>query len=222
LWSSRFDAHDFLDAHGAPSNAEFVRFIGPMLLNGVGFALTVGSITAVAINSVPLRLAGMASATTNLLRDFGFALGPVLGGAIYNSIANRRFHDGLHSAIGDAVKSGAIPANPAAQGPYVGTIEGISHSGGAVAINSLPVVPGQPGKAPLGPMPPQVRELALGSLSHAFNVTFLVASGCALVAAILAGIGLAGAKSAAETQPEDVAEPSLGNAGRTGEPTPAG
>ncbi len=34
-----------------------------------------------AINTVPRELAGMASATTTLLRDLGFALGPVLGPA---------------------------------------------------------------------------------------------------------------------------------------------
>ncbi len=49
--------------------------VAPALLIGVGFALSVSSFTAVAINTVPLHMAGMASATTNLLRDLGFALG---------------------------------------------------------------------------------------------------------------------------------------------------
>ncbi|MFD2348293.1 MFS transporter [Nonomuraea ferruginea] len=47
VWCSTFDVHDM----------DWTRFIAPMLALGVGFALTVGSITAVAINTVPLRLA---------------------------------------------------------------------------------------------------------------------------------------------------------------------
>src|SRR5690606_3026526 len=61
-------------------------FILPLFLLGIGFALTVGSITAVAINTVQPNYIGMASATTNLLRDLGFALGPAVGSAIAFSI----------------------------------------------------------------------------------------------------------------------------------------
>ncbi|HEV7167574.1 MAG TPA: MFS transporter [Micrococcaceae bacterium] len=60
----------------------WTAFIIPLFLLGIGFALTVGSITAVAINTVEPNYIGMASATTNLLRDLGFALGPVIGSAI--------------------------------------------------------------------------------------------------------------------------------------------
>ncbi|MFC8391330.1 hypothetical protein [Streptomyces sp. CB02400] len=38
--------------------------------------LTVSSVTVVALNSVPPHLAGMAGATTDMLRGLGFALGP--------------------------------------------------------------------------------------------------------------------------------------------------
>ncbi|MHA6693821.1 MFS transporter [Homoserinimonas sp. A520] len=64
----------------------WTAFILPLLLLGIGFALTVGSITAVAINTVQPSYVGMASATTNLLRDLGFALGPAVGSAIAFSI----------------------------------------------------------------------------------------------------------------------------------------
>lgn len=57
-------------------------FVVPLLLLGVGFALTIGSITAVAINTVRPHEIGMASATTSLMRDLGFTLGPVVGSAI--------------------------------------------------------------------------------------------------------------------------------------------
>lgn len=107
IWCSTFDVHD----------VSWTRFIGPMLVLGVGFALTVGSVTAVAINTVPMRLAGMASATTNLLRDFGFALGPVLIAAFAVSRANSDLSTGVGGAIGE---SGLTP-------PYTEIAGGIAH-----------------------------------------------------------------------------------------------
>ncbi|HTW15594.1 MAG TPA: MFS transporter [Nocardioides sp.] len=201
LWASSFDAHSFLDAQGAPDDGAFVKFIPPMVLNGVGFALTVGSITAVAINSVPLRLAGMASATTNLLRDFGFAMGPVLGGAIYNSIANGRLNDGLDAALGEAAQEGFTvlgqPLDPQVPTEAVmGALHGIAQDGGAVTVNSVPVLTDPGSGAPFVDMPAALHDLAFNSLSHAFNVGFAVAGICALASAVLTAVGLAGAKSA--------------------------
>ncbi|HKN96745.1 MAG TPA: MFS transporter, partial [Pseudonocardiaceae bacterium] len=53
---------------------------GPLLLVGIGFGLTVTSISAVAVNTVPVGLAGMASGATSMVRDFGFTLGPAVIG----------------------------------------------------------------------------------------------------------------------------------------------
>jgi len=203
FWASRFDAHAFLDAHGAPHDADFVKFIAPMVLNGVGFALTVGSITAVAINAVPLRLAGMASATTNLLRDFGFALGPVIGGALYNSLANRRLNGGLGAALAKASQQGFTvlgkPLDPhVPAGAVAGALHGLAQGGGAVAVNSVPVLSDPATGKPFVDMPSALHELAFSSLSHAFDVTFLVAAVCALASAVLAAAGLAGTRSASE------------------------
>ncbi len=60
----------------------WTALIAPLLCLGLDFAPTVGSITAVAPD-----LAGMASATTNLLRALGFALGPVLVGGTSPEVA---------------------------------------------------------------------------------------------------------------------------------------
>ncbi len=43
-----------------------------------GFALAISTVTAVAVDTVPNHLTGMASGTTNMLRDFGFTLGPAV------------------------------------------------------------------------------------------------------------------------------------------------
>lgn len=59
----------------------------PLCVVGVGFGFSVASVTAVAVNTVRIQFAGMASATTSLLRDFGFALGPTVVIAIGTSRA---------------------------------------------------------------------------------------------------------------------------------------
>jgi MFS family permease len=146
-------------------------FIAPLLCLGLGFALTVGSITAVALNTVPQHLAGMASATTNLLRDFGFALGPVLIGAVGTSLANSKVRTGLGEALGT---SGLDQA-------HAGAAAGIAEQGGAFAINSLQVVPGQTAV----PMPASLHELAFTALGHAGSIGFLACGICALVSAAL-------------------------------------
>src|SRR5690606_8782378 len=80
----------------------WTAFILPLLLVGIGFALTVGSITAVAINTVEPNYIGMASATTNLLRDLGFALGPVVGSAVAFSLGAALFAAPLAAVLGGA------------------------------------------------------------------------------------------------------------------------
>jgi MFS family permease len=129
---------------------------------------------------VPLRLAGMASATTNLLRDFGFALGPVLIAAFAVSRANGDMAGGL----GRALSESGLPSS------YTGVARGAAHDGGAMAINSLPVVPGPSPHLPRVPMPPSLRALAFESLGSAYSFAFLIAGLCAAGAAVLTLVGL--------------------------------
>lgn len=141
-------------------------FIVPTFLVGLGFALTLSPMTAMAVNSVPRHLAGMASATTNMLRDLGFALGPVLVGAIALSTAGRQL-------------VGALPGaglSPAEFGPAMGIAQG----GGAIAVNSLPE--GAPGSG--------AGALALEALGTGFSHAYLVVALAALAAALLSWFGL--------------------------------
>ncbi|MFB6555630.1 MFS transporter [Streptomyces sp. NPDC056405] len=166
----------------------------PALLIGIGFALTVSSVTAVALNSVPPRLAGMASATTNMLRDLGFALGPVVVGAVALSNAGSAFVANLSDA-----------ALPTAQ---TAAAHEIAAAGGPLAVNSLP--PGAPGSAAHG--------LALDALGSGFGTAFLVCGAAAAVAAALTAFGMVGlhARGAAG---HDVTAPAL--PGHDGRPEPA-
>ncbi|QCB95937.1 MFS transporter [Arthrobacter sp. PAMC25564] len=157
------------------TNMSMTPFMAPALLIGVGFALTLSPMTAIALNTVPLHLAGMASATTNLLRDLGFALGPVLAGAVALSAAGAR--------LGAALPGAGLPADQA------GAAAAIAQAGGPIALNSLP--PGAPGSA--------AHEIALLALGNGFSQAFLVCAIAAGAAALLTLIGLHGVR---DTQPD--------------------
>ncbi|MDX3086674.1 MFS transporter [Streptomyces sp. ME02-6978a] len=154
-------------------------FVLPTLLIGVGFALTVSSVTAVALNSVPLKLAGMASATTNMLRDFGFALGPVVVSAVALSNAGSHFTTGLAEAN--------LPTS------HAQAAHRIAEAGGPIAVNSLPS--GAPGSA--------AHDVAMNALGSGFTTAYLVCGVAAAVAAALTAFGLIGVR--AQRAPEEAA-----------------
>ncbi|MFJ8857632.1 MFS transporter [Streptomyces sp. NPDC102451] len=170
-------------------------FVAPALLIGIGFALTISSVTAVALNSVPPSLAGMASATTNMLRDLGFALGPVVVGAVALSNAGSAFAGNLSGAD-----------LPAAQVAAAGEI---AAAGGPIAVNSLPA--GAPGSAAHG--------LALDALGSGFSTAFLVCGVAAAVAAVLTAVGMIGVRTHRSAEDEASALRSPGSDGRQ-EPAP--
>ena len=145
-------------------------FVVPGLLIGLGFAITVASFTEVSLNTVPPHLAGMASATTNMLRDLGFALGPVIAGAVALSHAKDELLAGLRPLAAQ------LPQDQA------GPLLGLASEGGALAANNV-LEPGSP---------PQ--QLAFHALGGGFHQAFAVAGVAALVAAVITVIGLAGVK----------------------------
>jgi sugar phosphate permease len=149
-------------------------FVLPTLLVGLGFALTLSPMTAMAVNAVPRQQAGMASATTNMLRDLGFALGPVIVGAV-----------ALSSAGGHLLA--ALPGSGLAA-EQLGAATQIAQLGGPLAVNSLPE--GAPGAA--------AGELAMQALGSGFTSAYLVIAIAALTAALLAFIGLHGSKEQTE------------------------
>ena len=148
---------------------DWTEFFLPGVFLGIGWALTLASISAVSISAVPRHLAGMGSATTNLLRDLGFALGPVIGGAIAFGTANNDLVPGL----------AALHLPPAAAGP----VAGIAKAGGAVAVNSVPT------------LPVAVHNAALSALGSGFQLAFLVGAIATTVAAVITLVGLIGAKT---------------------------
>jgi hypothetical protein len=145
--------------------------IAPLVLIGVGFAFALSSVTAVAINTVPTHLHGMASGTTSQLRDFGFTLGPAVIGAIALSKAASEIQSKLSSS--HALQSALAGFDKSAPPPVVGAV----HSGplGANAI------PGNP-----------LKDVAFHALGSAYSLGYVVCGIAALVAAALAAFALGG------------------------------
>lgn len=140
----------------------------PVGLVGIGFALAISSITSASINTVPLHYAGMASATTNLLRDFGFTLGPAVVGAIALSKAANTF----------STKLPAADLSPDQLGPA----QAVAKAGGPLAVNGL--LPTQPGAA--------AHEVAMSALGHGYAIGFTVCAIASVVAAVLTVVAIHG------------------------------
>lgn len=162
-------AGDYWAATLPISDRAYTSLIVPLGLVGLGFAVTVSSITATAVNTVPLRLAGMASATTNLLRDFGFTLGPAIIGAVALSRAASSFS----SALGGS----ALP------GPVKGAGSAVLEEGGPLAVN---------GASAASPKLAGLHPLAQDALGHGYAIGFVVCGCAALFSALLALVALRG------------------------------
>lgn len=166
----------------------WTAFIPPLLLLGIGFALTVGSITAVAINTVPPQQIGMASATTNLLRDLGFALGPVIGSAIAFGVGAAAFAQPLAGILGGA----GLPAEAVgalSNVPPLGYLSGwdgvIAQFSGQAAAGGAPAQAVDGMVRALTSAQPQIQGVAGTSLGQGFQVVYLAAGIAAVLSAVL-------------------------------------
>ena len=120
--------------------------------------------TATVVNTVPPRLAGMAAATTSMVRDFGFALGPALIGAIALGKAAGLFNT-------------AVNADPS-----LSALRAAAEGAGPVAVNSVP-----PSVAISKAAPHAVTALANG-----YSTGFLIVAIAALVCAVASALFLGG------------------------------
>jgi len=163
---------DFWIATQPMTHRSLWPIVAPLILIGVGFAFALSGVTAVAVNTVPNHLAGMASGTTSQLRDFGFTLGPAVIGAIALSLAASEIQDKLRA--GPALQAAMDKFSAGAPPEAVGAV-----NSGPLGANA---VPGNP-----------LQEVAFHALDHAYSIGYLVCAGAALVAAALAVGALGGA-----------------------------
>lgn len=175
------------------SNRSLTGVVVPLVLIGIGFGFAVSSVTAVAVNTVPNHLAGMASGATSMLRDFGFTLGPAVIGAIALSRAASDMQAKIASSetLQKALTAfnGAAAHVPAAQRPEVEGAIGAVNSG-PLGANAVPAaVPGPNGQpVPFNPL----KNVAFHALDHAYSIGYVVCGVAALVAAVLAALFIGG------------------------------
>jgi hypothetical protein len=193
----------------------WTAFIPPLLVLGTGFALTVGSVTAVAINTVPPQQIGMASATTNLLRDLGFALGPVVGSAIAFGIGAAAFAGPLAGILsGAGLPSEAV--NGLANVPPLGFLSGwegvIAQFSGQATASGAPVQAVEGMVQAINAAQPQIQGVAGTSLGQGFQAVYLTAGIAAVLSAVLTLF--ISAQTTAPT-PDTIAETTEANAEAT-------
>jgi MFS family permease len=200
-----FCAGDWWLASVPSSNLNIWAVVAPLLVVGIGFAFAISSITGVAVNSVPNRLAGMASGTTSLLRDFGFTLGPAVIGSIALSNAAAAMQSkiasspSLQKAL--AAFNGSAAHAPAAQKPGLEAAIGAVNSG-PLGANGVPatVTIASGHTVPFNPL----KSIAFASLDHAYSLGYFVCGAAALLAAILVIVALRGAGRNNEIAPESL------------------
>lgn len=189
------------------TNLSLAAVVAPLVITGIGFALTVSSVTAVAVNSMPNHLSGMASGSTNMLRDLGFGLGPAIIGAVALSQAAGTIS---RTAAGSPALRGALAGfnaaaahAPAAQRPALEAAVGAVNSGplGANAVPATVTVPGGH-VVPFNPL----KDVAFHALSHAYSVGYVVCAVAALAAALLAFAGLRGSTHETQLDPQTLTD----------------
>ncbi|HYK32364.1 MAG TPA: MFS transporter [Streptosporangiaceae bacterium] len=168
------------------SDLSLLPVVAPFILVGLGFALALSALTAIAVNTPPTHLAGMASGTTNMLRDFGFTLGPAVIGAVALSQAAATIRQNvaanavLRKALAAFASSPAHvpPAQRAAVGAAVHAVES-----GPLGANAVPATVTLPtGKVvPFNPL----QRVAFDALSHSYSLGFVLCGAAALFAALL-------------------------------------
>jgi len=171
------------------TNRSVVAVLAPQIIVGVGAALLIASISAVAVNSVPAHLAGMASGSISMLRDLGLALGPAIVGAVALSRASSLFGKGLQD-------SALPPGLKAAAGA-------VAQAGGPLAVNSVP--PNSP--------PGQAAPIAMTALGSGYSLGFAVCGVAAVIAGLLAVVTLRGASRVAGADLPSPAEMTVKPAG---------
>jgi MFS family permease len=173
------------------SDQSLIPVIGPFALIGIGFALALTAVSAIAVNTPPTHLAGMASGTTNMLRDFGFTLGPAIIGAVALSQASDDIRHRLAASATLRKALAVFNASPA-HTPFAqrGAVEGAVHAvaSGPLGANAVPATITLPNghSAVFNPL----KGVAFDALSRSYSHGFLISGAAALAAALLTVIAM--------------------------------
>src|ERR1700760_576040 len=163
--------------------------IAPYILIGIGFARAVSAMPAVLVDTVPIHLEGMASAAANMLRNFGFTLGPAVVGAVTLSRAAAQIHTTVTSSPTLSKALAAFNAS-AAHKPSLKPVVGAVNSG-PLGANSVPDPPNP------------LKDVAFHALGHANSIGYVICGAAGLVAALLVMLALGGGTGRPARQPRN-------------------
>jgi MFS family permease len=168
------------------SNRALAAIVGPLILAGVGSALAISAVSAVAVNTLPNHLAGMASGVTSTFRDLGFALAPAIVGAVALGQAAKEIarnvagNPGLSDAYA-AFQAAAAQAPPEQRGQLEAAVHAVAS--GPLGANSVPGSISLP-NGQVVPFNP-IKDVAFDALSHSYSTAYVLGGMAALVAAAL-------------------------------------
>jgi MFS family permease len=184
---------------------------GQFALIGIGFALAVSAVTAVAVNLVPSRYAGMASGTTNQLRDLGFTLGPAIVGGVALSRAASLMQakvaasPALSKAVAAFYASPSHATSAAQRAELEGAVRAVQSS--PLAANGVPSTVTLPNGhvIPFNPL----KDVAFHALGSGYATGFAICGCAALAAAVVAAVGMS-RRDYARRLEQEIAEPDSG------------
>lgn len=156
----------------AGDTTDLASMAGPILLLGVGFITMFSALTAVAVGTVDIRHAGMASAVTSLVRETGQALGPAIVSAVALGTAT--------SALAAKLGTADLPAQAK------GVASAVNADGGAIAVAN----------ADLGELSRTLVPLARQAVEEGLDLGLYVCAGASLVAGLIAVLALRGSAAA--------------------------
>ncbi len=168
--------------------------LGPVIpgfiLVGIGFGLALTALSTVAVSTPPTHLAGMASGTTNMFRDFGFTLGPAIIGAVALSQAAVEIQRKLAGSAALRTALAKFYSSPAGlSGAAQAAQEGAVHAvqSGPLGANAVPATAIADGRViALNPL----KTVAFDALSHAYSLGFILSGAAALLGALLTAIAM--------------------------------
>lgn len=150
------------------SNTSLWGLTGPLILMGIAFNVVVATMSGATLAAVPASQLGVASGTTNLVRDFGQAMGVAIVGAIATAAATSKL-GGVLPTLGLDPQS-------------LGMSEGILHTDGSIGVMGAAGAP----HSPLAPFAPKIIPAAQDALWHGYSLGLVWCGVFSLVAMVVA------------------------------------
>ncbi|MFI2261302.1 MFS transporter [Streptomyces tubercidicus] len=158
------------------TQTSLLAMLPALLLNGLGFGFAVSGLTAATVNSVPIELAGMASASTSLIQQ----IGQTFGAAIISTVAL--------SSSASALAQGLPPLGLAPD--HLNAVHQALAEGGPLAVLGA-----------FGGTDHPVAQATVTALAHGFSVGQIICACASLTALTISALFIRPTAKAAQHTP---------------------